>query len=125
MILDTNAVSAMAAMEQSILEVVAATPTLRLPFVVYAEFRYGLLGSNRPEAGTKLLVELAARFPLLFPEPETLEQYALIKDRLKRSGRKIPENDLWIAALARQHTMPILSRDKHFDFIPDIQRIDW
>lgn len=125
MILDTNAVSAMAAKDASIMEVISPVPTLRLPFVVYAEFRYGLLGSNRPEAGLRLLEHLANRFPLLLPERETLEEYARIKDQLKRSGRRIPENDIWIAALARQHAMPILSRDHHFDFVPDIKRIDW
>ena len=34
-------------------------------------------------------------------------------------------NDIWIAALARQHAMPVLSRDRHFDFIPGIQRLEW
>jgi len=37
----------------------------------------------------------------------------------------IPTNDLWIAALARQHQLQILSRDTHFDFIEGIVRIGW
>lgn len=34
-------------------------------------------------------------------------------------------NDIWIAALARQHKMPVLSKDRHFDSVQGIQRIDW
>ena len=125
MILDTNAVSALAAKDPSIIAVIAGDPATRLPFVTYAEFRYGLLGSSRPEAGNRLLKELVARFPILLPDPATLEEYAVIKDGLKRGGRKIPENDIWIAALARQHTMAVLSRDRHFDFVEGVERIGW
>jgi tRNA(fMet)-specific endonuclease VapC len=44
---------------------------------------------------------------------------------LPTKRRPIPTNDIWIAALARQHQMPILSRDHHFDFVEGIQRIEW
>ena len=53
----------------------------------------------------------------------TAEAYADVRDELKRSGRPIPGNDLWIAALARQHALPLLSRDRHFDFVPGIKRV--
>lgn len=125
MIVDTNAVSAIAAKDQSILAAIAGVHSLHLPFIAYAEFRYGLLGSIRPKAGSRLLAALLANIPLLLPDLDTLEGYAQIKDNLKRGGRKIPENDIWIAALARQHNMPILSRDRHFDFVEGIQRLDW
>jgi predicted nucleic acid-binding protein len=46
-------------------------------------------------------------------------------DCLKQSGRPLPSNDLWIAALARQHRLPLLSRDGHFDFVSALQRIGW
>lgn len=125
MILDTNALSAMADKDQSLMGVISAGAPLALPFIAFAEFRYGLLGSNRPEAGLQLLANLISIIPLLLPDLETLEEYAHIKDHLKRVGRTIPDNDIWIASLARQHAMPVLSRVRHFDFIPGIQRIDW
>jgi predicted nucleic acid-binding protein len=37
----------------------------------------------------------------------------------------IPENDIWIAALARQHHQPVVSRDGHFDDVPDLRRVAW
>jgi tRNA(fMet)-specific endonuclease VapC len=125
MILDTNAVSALAAKDRAIAEVIADGPSLCLPFIAYAEFRYGLLGSDRPDPGFRLLADLLAHFPLLLPDPATLDEYADIKDQLKRIGRKIPDNDIWIAALARQHALPVLSRDHHFDHVPGLQRLEW
>jgi len=43
----------------------------------------------------------------------------------KKAGTPIPENDIWIAALAKQHQLPVLSNDKHFDLVKSIQRIGW
>ena len=52
-------------------------------------------------------------------------KYAEVRSELKRSRHPIPGNDIWIAALARQHSLPLLSRDKHFDFVPRLKRLDW
>jgi predicted nucleic acid-binding protein len=55
----------------------------------------------------------------------TAEHYAEVREELKRMARPIPANDLWIAALARQHRLPIISRDRHFDFVPGLTRLAW
>ncbi len=125
MMLDTNAVSAMADHDAALLEIIGATDQLALSFVSLAEFRYGLLGSSRPEAGLELIDSLSAVLPVLYPDSETIGHYAWIADHLKRKARIIPHNDIWTAALARQHSLPILSKDRHFDFIDEIRRIDW
>jgi len=125
MILDTNAISAIAEKDEGIMEVIATASFLALSFIGYAEFRYGLLGARRPTEGIRLLAELAASLPLLLPDAESLEQYAQIKDELKRNDRPIPDNDIWIAALARQHSIPVLSRDRHFDFVTGVERLTW
>jgi predicted nucleic acid-binding protein len=44
---------------------------------------------------------------------------------LRRLGRPIPANDAWIAALALQHRLPVLSRDEHFDVVASIERKSW
>jgi predicted nucleic acid-binding protein len=58
-------------------------------------------------------------------DEETAGHYAEVREELKSKGHPIPANDLWIAALARQHRLPVLSRDEHFDFVPGLKRIDW
>jgi predicted nucleic acid-binding protein len=62
---------------------------------------------------------------VLVVDKGTAEEYVEVRDQLKRKGRPIPGNDLWIAALARQHTLPLLSRDRHFDFVSGLERIGW
>jgi tRNA(fMet)-specific endonuclease VapC len=52
-------------------------------------------------------------------------RYARLRVALRRSGRPIPANDAWIAALALQHRLPILSRDEHFDVVAGIERRGW
>ena len=51
--------------------------------------------------------------------------YAAVRDELKRIGRPIPANDLWIAALVRKYALTLLSRDRHFDFVPRLKRVTW
>ena len=56
---------------------------------------------------------------------ETATRYAEIRSELKRVGTPIPSNDAWIAALCRQHNIPVLSRDKRFDWVKGIRRVGW
>ena len=48
---------------------------------------------------------------------------AAIRLELKRSGSPIPANDVWVAALARQHALAVLSNDSHFDVVDGVRRI--
>jgi tRNA(fMet)-specific endonuclease VapC len=64
-------------------------------------------------------------FDLLSVTEETAIAYAALRTTLKRSRRPIPANDAWIAALALQHRLPILSRDEHFDVVPGLKRRSW
>jgi hypothetical protein len=52
-------------------------------------------------------------------------EHAELRVELKVRGRPIPGTDVWIAALARQHAMPVISRDEHFDFVPRLKRVAW
>ncbi|MDR3702337.1 MAG: PIN domain-containing protein [Candidatus Sulfopaludibacter sp.] len=62
---------------------------------------------------------------MLSVDETTANEYAEVRYELKRRGRTIPGNDIWIAALARQHALPLLSRDRHFDFVAGVKRIGW
>lgn len=55
----------------------------------------------------------------------TTRQYAKVRNELRAQGTPIPENDVWIAALARQHGLPVVSRDEHFDHVPRLVRHGW
>ena len=63
--------------------------------------------------------------PVLNIDEETTPPYAAIYLELKKKGKPIPTNDLWIAALCRQHSLPLLSQDRHFDLVSGLHRLDW
>lgn len=126
MILDTNAVSALAKDERGILAVLTtAAPPLVLPVIVIGEYRYGIAQSNRGPSLTKWLESFIADCTVLDVVSDTTHYYAAISLELRRIGKPIPDNDLWIAALCRQHGLPLLSRDGHFDVVRGLKRISW
>jgi predicted nucleic acid-binding protein len=127
MILDTNALSALGNDDRAILDRLHLpdTPKPYFCFICLGEYRTGLLNSTRPQKPLAMLERLCASWDTLHSDDSTITHYADIGHHLKTIGRPIPTNDIWIAALARQHAMPVLSRDRHFDFIPGIQRLEW
>jgi tRNA(fMet)-specific endonuclease VapC len=55
---------------------------------------------------------------------ETTIPYSAVRTELKKAGTLIPSNDVWIAALCRQHSFPLVSRDRHFDLVAAIQKLN-
>ena len=89
------------------------------------EFLYGIAESRHRSAYEAWLTSHLQHFDLLDVTGETAVTYAALRVALKRSGRPIPANDAWIAALALQHRLPVLSRDQHFDAVPGLERKGW
>lgn len=125
MILDTNAVSAFLAGETQAGKLLAAAAQLYLPLGVIAEYQYGLRASRRRARLQSLFRRLEAQSVVLYPDRETADWYVAIRFELKQQGTPIPESDLWIAALARQHALEIASQDTHFDLVDRIKRRNW
>lgn len=126
MIFDTNAVSAFADADAGVLQrLQEPSTTISLPVIVLGEYRYGLKSSRARAAREKWLDDLEANCSVLDVTSETSRVYAEIRQELRMAGQPIPENDLWIAALARQHRLPILSNDAHFDQVSGVQRLGW
>jgi tRNA(fMet)-specific endonuclease VapC len=96
-----------------------------IPVIVLGEFRYGIAESRHRAAYEAWLEAHLPDFEVLTVTEETAIAYAGLRVVLRRSGRPIPANDVWIAALARQHRLPVLSRDEHFDAVPDVERRSW
>jgi predicted nucleic acid-binding protein len=82
------------------------------------------ISKRRDQYETWLARDLSLFRVLPVVEPTSIH-YAAIRSELKASGSPIPANDAWIAALARQHRMPIVSRDIHFDRINNVERLGW
>lgn len=98
---------------------------LVIPFVVLTEIRVGGLTVKRGEAQVRILHELVQQpgVRVAHSTDTTAHHYASLYARLRKAGTPIPTNDLWIAALAIEHSLVLYSRDAHFDLIPTIPRI--
>jgi tRNA(fMet)-specific endonuclease VapC len=125
MILDTNALSAIADNEQAAVRIFVEAASIELPAVVLGEYRFGIAQSRRRKEYEKWLEELIAATRVLPVDEETSGHYAAIRSELKKAGKPIPSNDLWIAALARQHRLPLMSVDGHFDAVRGLKRVGW
>ena len=125
MILDTNALSAFVDGETGIGEVLRRQARAAIPVIVLGEFRYGIAQSKHRPAYEAWLESQLPHFEVLSVTEETAAAYAALRVSLRRSGRPIPANDAWIAALALQHRMAVLSRDAHFDAVPSLKRENW
>ena len=125
MILDTNALSAFAEGEQGVRDVIVSQPGPYLPVIVLGEYRFGLTGARDQRRRMAWLQGLTEQWTVLEITTETAVVYSEIRQILKRNATPIPSNDAWIASLARQHGLSILSSDPHFDFVPGIERLSW
>jgi tRNA(fMet)-specific endonuclease VapC len=124
-ILDTNGLSAMADGDPHLEPILMRKGELALPVIVLGEYRYGIGQSRNRGRYEKWLLDLVPRCRILRIDETTASEYATLRGELKRAGRPIPANDVWIAALARQHSMPVISRDGHFDYVPGLKRLAW
>ena len=98
---------------------------LAVPVIVLGEYQYGIRLSRHRSRYESWLTELLATCRVLVVDERTAGLYAEVRHQLKRSGHPIPENDIWIAALARQHNSPLVTRHQHFDFVPGLTRLNW
>ena len=62
---------------------------------------------------------------MLNPDSATADHYGKLADKLERAGTKLADNDLWIAAMAIECQMPLVTRDAHFDRVEGLEVLNW
>ena len=122
--LDTNAYSDFLRGAPDRVVVVRKARRIYLPLFVLGELRAGFAAGNRNDENLAILKRFlkSPRVTILFPDEETTHHYASLFVLLKKAGKPIPGNDLWIAALAVQHNLPLCTSDVHFDHVPGLIR---
>lgn len=119
-LLDSNIIIDVFRGEAKTVERISLTQKLFVPVVVIGELYYGAYKSNqiaRRIAEVKQLEELVT---ILNVTPVTSQLYGEIKQRLYAKGKPIPENDIWIAAIAIEHGLVLITRDKHFEEVEGV-----
>lgn len=122
--LDTNRLTDLFRGDADLAEFLGGCDEVGIPFVVLAEMKAGFLGGTRSAANEGLLASLLVRetVVVLYADRETTEQYARLFVQLKRAGTPVPDNDLWIVALCLEHDLALITRDRHFDKIPQLRQ---
>ncbi len=98
---------------------------LAIPVVALGEYRYGISQSRDRARYEQWLAKHLGKFRVLDIDEGTAVRYSAIRAELRKAGTPIPSNDTWIAALCLQHSLPLVSRDRHFDQVPGVTRISW
>ncbi|GAB4399167.1 MAG: tRNA(fMet)-specific endonuclease VapC [Anaerolineales bacterium] len=124
-LLDTNIVIALFGNDSAVMESLAKAEEVFIPSVVIGELFYGAHKSSRAKDNLARIDEFASSNIVLGCDTETARVYGEIKDALRIKGHPIPENDIWIAAIAVQHNLSLVSRDGHFNEIEKLKVIAW
>ena len=124
-LLDTNVVVAHLRNDPDLTARLRSTPAIYVPWVVLGELHYGALRAQRREAQLALIRDFLQTAILLLPDQSTSERYGQVKAELAGVGKMIPDNDIWIAAMARQFDLPLVTRDAHFAAVPALTTLAW
>jgi tRNA(fMet)-specific endonuclease VapC len=121
--LGTNAYSDFMRGIPSRVNVVQAAPRLYLPLFVLGELRAGFAAGNQQAQNAAALTRFlqSPRVEVLMPDLATTSVYGQVFAQLRKQGSAIPTNDLWIAALAPQHGLPLCTSDAHFQHVAGLQ----
>lgn len=122
--IDTNRLSDLFRGDHALAKQLGQCEGVLVPLIVVAELKAGFVLSARSAHSDAVLLRFMAQptVSVICPDLATAEQYAHLFGQLKRAGTPIPANDLWIAALALQHQAALITRDRHFQAIPQLRR---
>jgi tRNA(fMet)-specific endonuclease VapC len=119
-LLDTNIVILLFSEDDVIKKYVAQADEVFLPNTVVGELYFGAFNSSKKGNNITKVDELLIKSTVLSSDAVTAKEYGHIKSNLRKKGRPIPENDIWIAAIALQYGLKLISRDSHFKYIDNL-----
>jgi tRNA(fMet)-specific endonuclease VapC len=124
-LLDTNLVIALLEGEDRVLSNLDRATEVFIPAVVIGELFFGAMKSGRPAENVAIVERFAAGRKILPCDLDVAREYGRLKQLLKSRGRPLPENDIWIAAVAIRHGMVLVTRDRHFEEVENLSTEDW
>ncbi|MGN6437754.1 MAG: type II toxin-antitoxin system VapC family toxin [Agriterribacter sp.] len=124
-LLDTNIISEWLKGDSIIADKIDRAEELFIPAIVIGEMFYGARYSKQVEKNIETIVSIAERYQVLQVDSSTAAIYGIVKAVLRKKGKPIPENDIWIASIALQHSLSLVTRDKHFKDVDNLTTIVW
>lgn len=120
-LLDTNIVIALFAQDPAVLQRLQRVEEVFVPCIVLGELYFGASKSSQAKQNIVRIDEFAIDNAVLGCDAETARIYGEIKATLRKKGRPIPENDIWVSAIAHQHRLTLITRDVHFEEIDGLR----
>lgn len=124
-LLDTNIIIALFDDDANIVDRITQSGEIYIPVFVLGELFYGAYKSTKQIQNLRRVETFQDKLDILECDKLTARYYGEIKNDLRKKGKPIPENDIWISALAAQHQLTVVSRDKHFENIEMIRTEKW
>lgn len=124
-LLDTNIIISIFAKDPQIHNRLANAEEVFIPCIAIGELCFGAYKSLKIEENLARIDEFAINNTVLACDTDTARIYGDIKNRLKEKGQPIPENDIWIAAIAQQYTLILITKDTHFDLVENLKIESW
>ena len=124
-LLDTNIIISLFAKDPQIHTRIANAEEVFVPCIAIGELYFGAYKSVKIHENIARIDEFAFNNAVLLCNAETAKKYGDIKNRLKDKGQLIPENDIWIAAIAQQHAITLVTNDAHFGAIENLKVEKW
>jgi len=124
-LVDTNVVVAYFRGDRVLQPHFAGITPVYLPWVVLGELHFGAQRAQRRQEQLAYIHDFLTYAAVLFLDQDTTEIYGQVKAEMARLGKPIPDNDLWIAAMARQYDLPLATRDAHFAHVPRLKMLAW
>lgn len=119
-LLDSNIVIDIFRGDLKTIERVKKLETVCLPVIVLGELYFGANKSNKTSRHIIEIEQLEKKVVVFDVTKSTARIYGEIKDQLRIKGKMIPENDIWIAAITKEHNLTLLTNDQHFDHVDGI-----
>jgi tRNA(fMet)-specific endonuclease VapC len=102
----------------------AAATELYIPVTALGELWFGVERSGNRRRASEPLERFLLDAVIIYPDDQTAKVYAHLKDHLSRQGTPIPDNDLWIAATAHGHQLPLFHDDAHFELLSSLIQLE-
>jgi tRNA(fMet)-specific endonuclease VapC len=124
-LLDTNIIIGLLNGEKGIADALGESSEVFVPVVAIGELYFGAAKSGRPEAN-RILIEKFIEGRVVLPcDLAVARQYGRVKNELRSRGAPLPENDIWIGAIALHHALTLVSRDHHFREVEGLAVESW
>jgi len=124
-LLDTNIIIALFAKDPVVHEHIVNATEVFIPCIAIGELYFGAYKSLKVQENLARIDEFALNNTVFACNVETAKRYGEIKNRLKEKGQHIPENDIWIAAIAQQYALTLVTKDTHFDMVENLKLELW